>query len=158
MGTNLLTSAQQAEFRAAISNVFWTFARSFQIYIAAQVIHISTSAPASPFAFRSQNTPVSASNPAVQPQWQTINGCILYGKDQPWPYITADGGSEAQQLKIRNSDGKVRIKVEQDGYDLMKVAKTLQLDGMTFNLISTARPHSIVGNPDRFTFHFERQQ
>lgn len=160
MGFSLLTATQQAEYRAAISNVFATFARPFQVYVEAQTVFISTSlsTPYSPFAFTSQNTPTSAANPPVQPQYQTIVGCILYGKDQPWPYISPDGGSDAQQLKLRNSDGKVRIKVETDGYNIMKDAKTVILDNFVFNLTSTVRPHCIVGQPDRWTFHLERQE
>lgn len=153
---SLLSVAQQTQYRDAISSVFWTFARPFDLYVNAQTVVISTSPTYSRFGFHDQNAPITEDNSAVSPQVYTVTGCILYGNNQPWPYISPDVGGDAQQLKLRDSDGKVRIKVEQQGYDLMKDAKTVVLDGFTFNLVSTARPHGIVGSPDRWTFTCEK--
>lgn len=156
--SSLLSTAQQAQFKAGISSVFWSFARPFSVYITAKTAVISTSPLYSPFGFHDQNTAISAVNPAVTPQAYTVTGCILYGRDQPWPYVTPDGGTDAQQLKLRDSDGKVRIKVEASGYALLKQAETVVLDGFTFVMESTPRPHGIVGSPDRWTFSLQATQ
>ncbi len=155
---SLLTAAQQADYRQAISSIFWTFARPFSLYVEANTAVISTSPTFSRFGFHDQNAAVGAANPAVTPQVYQVTGCILYGKDQPWPYISPDVGKDAQQLKLRDSDGKVRIKVEATGYALMQGVQTVVLDGFTFVKDSTPRPHSIVGQPDRWTLHFQTNQ
>lgn len=158
MSLSLLSAAQQADYKSALSSVFWSFARPFSVYITANTAVISTSPLYSPFGFHDQNTAISVVNAAVTPQAYTVTGCILYGRDQPWPYISPDVGTDAQQLKLRDSDGKVRIKVEATGYALLKQAETVVLDGFTFVIDSTPRPHGIVGQPDRWTFALQATQ
>lgn len=156
MSQSLLTAAQQNQYKTALDSVFWTFARPFSLYIQAQTAYISTSPQFSRFGFHDQNVPVSATNPPLTPQVYTVTGCILYGKNQPWDFTAFDGGSNSQQLKLRDSEGKVRIKVEATGHALMQQVKTVVLDGWTFNLSSTPRPHGIVGQPDRWTYSLDK--
>ena len=155
---DLLSPAQKAAFDVAMGNQFDTFKRGFSIYVKAQTAVISTSPNYSRFGPHDQNAAISAVNPAVTPQYQVVSGCILYGNKQPWTYINPGGvnGDSTQQLKIRESDGIVRIKVEADGYAIMKDCKMVELDGFQFQLNSTARPHGLVGAPTRWTFTLER--
>lgn len=156
MALSLLSAAQQADYKSALSSVFWSFARPFSLYIQANTAVISTSPTYSRFGFHDQNAAITADNTAVTPQVYIVTGCIRYNGDQPWPFVSPDTGPEAQQLKVRFSDGKVRIKVEATGYALLKQVKTVVLDGFTLTLVSSPRPHGIVGEPDRYTFEFER--
>jgi hypothetical protein len=150
---SLLSAAEQAAFQGAMRDVFDTFARPFAIYLDAQVANISTSLTYSRFGDHSQNAAISADNPAVTPVVYTVTGCIMYGNKQPWLDIAP---SPAQQLKLRESDGIVRIKVEATGHALLSQVKRVVLDGFTFQLNSTPRPHGIVGQPDRWTFTCEK--
>ncbi len=155
---SLLTDAQKSYFDAAMADQFDTFKRGFAIYVSAQTAVISTSLTYSRFGPHSQDTPVSADNMAVTPQFSVISGCILYDDKQPWVYSTPGGKkSDTQELKLRESDGIVRIKVDATGNALLSQCKLVNLDGFDFQLDSTARPHGLVGSPTRWTYTLERQ-
>lgn len=149
----LLSSAQGAEYRAALDDVFWTFARPFSLYVEAQNATISTSPSYSRFGQHDQNAAIDEVNVAVAPQVYTVTGCILYGNNQPWLDFSA--GKDGQ-LKLKESNGIVRIKVEATGYQLMKECKLVTLDEFSFQLNSNARPHGLIGSPTRWTFTLEK--
>ena len=157
---DLLTAAQRAAYQAALDNLFDTFKRDLEIFVEAQTAVISTSPTYSRFGQHDQNAAITVDNTAVTPQSFIIQGCILYGAKQPWLEINpgGDSGGNTQMLKIKNGDGTVRIKVEQDGYDLLYGCKLIKLDGFTFQLNSTPRPHGLVGAPTRWTFTAELVQ
>lgn len=149
---SLLTTAQANQARQAIRNVFDTFARPFTVYVEPQQVTISTSAEWSRFGQHDQN--VSA--PAVTPQAYTITGCINYNNQQPYYYLSPTNVGDVDQNKIRESDGKVQIKVDATGYALLVGASRIVLDGVPFEFASSPRPHGIVGQPDRWTFTINR--
>jgi hypothetical protein len=150
---SLVSTAEAAIYQAALNDVFDTFARPFLAYISAQNVTISTSLTYSRFGQHDQNAAINADNVAVTPQVYTLTGCIWYGRNQPWTDITlGDNG----QLKLKESDGTVRIKVEEQGYNVLKDAKMVSLDGFNFQLNSNARPHGLVGQPTRWTFTLEK--
>ncbi len=152
---SLLSTTQQAEFQRAIADVFWSFARPFSLYVEANTAVISTSLTYSRFGMHDQNEPVGVDNPAVTPQVYTVTGCLLYGENQPWTYISPDGATSAQELKLREADGVIRIKVEATGHALLSQCKLVVVDGLQFQLNSTPRPHGIAGSPDRWTYRAE---
>ena len=153
MGMDLLTEAQKLQYNQALQDVFDTFARPFNLYIEAQTAVISTSLTYSRFGDHSQNTAINADNTALTPQVFTVTGCILYGNRQPWIDL---GLPSDQQIKIKESNGTVRVKVDANGYVLMKQCKLVNLDGFDFQLNSNARPHGLVGQPTRWTFTLEK--
>jgi hypothetical protein len=144
----LLTAAQNSEYQSALFDVFWTFARPMQVYLLPNIAVVSTSPTFSRFGDHSQNAPVTADNSAVTPVTYTITGCVLYNNKQPWEYLNV---TDAQD-KIRQSQGIVRIKVEASGNALFQQVKNLSIDGFQFTFDSNARPHGLVGNPDRWTY------
>lgn len=152
--SNLFTVAQQIEYRNAIKDVFDTFARPFSIYLEAQTANISTSPTYSRFGQHDQNAQIGVDNPVVTPTVYTVTGCIEYGSKQPW--IIGAPDAAAIQLKLRESAGVVRIKVEAGGFALLSQAKLVTLDGYSFQMNSVPRPHGIVGSPDRWTFTLDR--
>lgn len=150
---SLISAAEAASYQVALNDVFDTFARPFLLYLEAQTAVISTSMTYSRFGQHDQNAAINADNVAVTPQVYTVTGCILYNKNQPWMDISpGDDG----QLKLKESDGIVRIKVEEQGYQLLKDAKVVSLDGFNFQLNSNARPHGLLGNPTRWTLTLEK--
>lgn len=157
---SLISNAQKVYFDQWMDNQFDTFKRPFDIYIEAQTAVISTSPTFSRFGGHGQNAAITAANPAVIPQFTTVEGCILYGNKQPWVYMNPDSAAskrDAQQLKIREANGIVRIKVAIDGYTIMQGCKLVRLDGFNFQLDSTVRPHGLIGAPTRWTYTLERQ-
>lgn len=157
---DLLTHAEKVSFDFAMQNLFDTFARPLLVYQEAQVVNISTSPTFSRFGQHDQNAAVNADNTAVTPQIFTITGCILYNNKQPWDYIAPVGGndSNAQQDKLRNAFGLVRVKVDATGYGLLANAKLVRIDGFDFNPVATPRPHGLVGAPNRWTLTYQVKQ
>lgn len=152
---SLITDAQRAIYDAALQNQFETFARPFLMYVEANVANISTSLTYSRFGQHDQNAAITEDNTAVTSQVYTVTGCIYYANKQPWLEIAPDGDGfnrNAQQLKLRDSEGVVRIKVDATGYALMQGVKLVNLDGFDFQLDSTARPHGLLGSPTRWTY------
>ena len=150
---SLIPADQAAIYRGALGDVFDTFARPFSLYIEAQTATISTSQTYSRFGQHDQNAAIDADDVAVTPQFYTVTGCIMYGNNQAWTDFSAgrDG-----QLKLKDGEGKVRIKVEATGYELMKSCRLVSLDGFSFQLNSKPRPHGLLGAPTRWTFVLER--
>lgn len=157
---DLLSYSEKVSYDQALQNIFDTFSRPFLIYLEAQQATISTSLTFSRFGQHDQNAAINADNVAVTPQVYTITGCILYGNKQPWDYLgfSVAHGKEAQQDKLRDAFGTVRIKVDASGYGLLKQAKLLNLDGFDFNAVSTPRPHGLVGEPNRWTLTYQVKQ
>ncbi len=146
--SSLLTTYQQASYKAALDAVFDTFARPFVAYVEAQTVTISTDPNWSRFGQHDQNV----FEPPVTPQPYILTGCIRYANNQSYDYMSPYPGGANEQLKLRESDGKVRIKVEASGHAIMQQAKRVVLDGMSFDNDSTPRPHGIVGAPNRWTY------
>ncbi len=149
--SSLLTDTQRASVEASLQNVFDTFKRPFTLYIDALTAVISTDPTYSRFGQHDQNV----FNPPVTPQAYTLTGCIMYGEKQPYAYFSPEGRTNPEQLKLRDSQGTVRIKVDATGYELMKNCKIISLDGFQFNLNSNARPHGFP-TPTRYTFTAEK--
>lgn len=152
MGLSLLSATEKTDYDNALASVFDTFARPFSLYLNAQVANVSTSPTYSRFGDHSQQAPVSTDAPAFTPVVYTVTGCIQYGNKQPWEYVTT---AEVQN-KLRESFGTVKIKVEATGHALLSQAKMLRLDGFDFTLVSSPRPHGLVGAPTRWTYVFQR--
>lgn len=145
---SLLTTSQQAAYRAALNSVFDTFARPLVVYQEAETVTISTDPNWSRFGQHDQNV----TQPEVTPVMYTITGCIRYANNQPYDFMAPYAAGGAEQLKLRESDGTVRIKVDASGHALLQSAKRIVLDGMSFDNDSSPRPHGIVGQPDRWTY------
>ena len=155
MGLSLLSASEKTDYDNALASVFDTFARPFSLYLNAQVATVSTSPTYSRFGDHSQQAPVSTDNPAFTPVVYTVTGCILYGNKQPWEYIEPARRADYQQNKIRESMGTVRIKVDATGHALLSQSKALRLDGFDFTLVSSPRPHGLVGSPVRWSYTYQ---
>lgn len=151
--TSYISTATKAVLEGIVDNVFDTFKRPFTLYIEAQTetANISTSPAYSRFGQHDQNV----FNPAVNPQAFVISGTILYGNNQPYDFIEPSNRTNYEQLKLRNSFGGVRIKVDATGYALMQGVKLVNLDGFNFKLDGNARPHGLF-TPQRYTFHLTK--
>lgn len=154
---SLISDAARVSMETALQSQFDTFARPFLMYVEANTATISTSLTYSRFGQHDQNAPITEDNTAVTPQSYVVTGCIYYANKQPWLDIAPDGiNRDAQQLKLRESDGVVRIKVDATGQALLSQVKLVNLDGFNFQLNSNARPHGLLGSPTRWTYTLEK--
>lgn len=151
--SSYISPAEKTSYDAALYGVFETFMRPFQLYLEAQTAVVSTAPSfAGMFGDQSQNV----TDEVVRPKVYALSGCINYGNKQPWEYIAPEARGDHQQNKIRESFGTVRIKVDATGYALLKDCKQVVLDGFTFQLNSNARPHGLIGAPNRYTFTLQK--
>lgn len=151
MGSSLLTQAEKTAARGKLDDVWATFAQPFQMYVAAQQVTISTSPTFSMFGDHSQNAAITVDNTAVTPKAYTVTGCILFGNRQPWPYMDA-----SPELKLRNAEGTLRVRVDATGDALMRGAELVTVDGFDFTIVSTPRPHGLLGAANRWTYTLQR--
>ena len=155
---NLLSASEKIGYDQAFQDLFETFATTFSIYQEPQKATISTSLTFSRFGQHDQNAAVSADNVANVPRSYVISGCIEFGNKLPWDYIAPAQGQNAQQDKLRNAMGMVRVKVDATGYGLLRDAKLVTIDDWDFQPVTTPRPHGLVGAPSRWTFYYQLKQ
>lgn len=151
-----LTDSMKTEYDSALYTLFETYMSPFTVYVTAQQAVISTSFTYSRFGDHSQNAAITPDNTVVNPLSYVVSGCINYGNGQPWEYVEPGSRGNYQQDKIRESFGTVKLKVTPTGYALLKDAKSVVLDGFNFTLTSNARPHGLVGSPNRYTFVLQK--
>jgi hypothetical protein len=147
--SSLIADTEKTEMNAEILNVFDTFKRPITVYSEPEKTIIYTNCNFSRFGDNGQNN----CEPINTPLATVIDACILYDKQQRYPYIDASDG----QIKIKNAAGRVRIKVAAENYSLMAKAKSFELDGFSFRPYTTARPHGLF-TPILYTFFLERTE
>lgn len=149
---SLISDTEKTDDQSQLMDLFDTFKRPFTVYLEAEKAIILTNPDYSRFGDNSQNN----FNPPVNPTPTTVYGTILYGKEQKYPFLTA-GGTDNASTKIRVAEGRTRVKVDSDGYAILKNAKSFVIDEMSFKVVSTPRPHGLF-TPMIYTFFLERTQ
>ena len=144
---SLIEQTDKDLMQSAMMDVFDTFKRPIEIYKEPERIIISTNYNYSRFGDNSQNQ----LNPPVSPVSIIVNACILHEKKQRYVYVDADDS----QLKLKDAEGQVRIKVDITGYNAMIGAKNITLDGFEYRNVSTPRPHGLF-TPSLWTFYLQR--
>lgn len=149
---SLISSADKITLQSALTDVFDTFKRSVVLYHEPEKVVISTDPNYSRFGNNSQMT----ENIENVPVRHVIDARIYYLKDQEnqvaQPYL--GGFLDESQLKISEPKGRIRIKVEESGYQLLKDAKLVELDGFIFTPDSPPRVHGLLG-VNRWTFYYK---
>ena len=146
---SLISDTNKADLQSTIMDVWDTFKRPIIIYKEPEKVIISTNPNYSRFGDNSQNQ----YNPPVTPQPITVYATILHEKRQRLTYIDAANS----QIKVKNDEGQVRIKVDSTGYNVMVGAKNIELDGFQYRVNSSPRPHGLF-TPSLWTFFLERAQ
>ena len=145
---DLITPENKALYSAALKDVWDTFKRPFVLMIEAELATIVPEDPNwSPFGQQDQN---SLPPPQLVPKQYAVYATIKYSNGQEYDFSTLGD----QQLKLRNSEGRVRLKLDAEGYALMKQCKQVSLDDMLFEIDTTPRPHGLF-SPDRWTYHLQ---
>lgn len=107
-----------------------------------------------------QNDQNDLGNPVNVPQQFTVQARIYYAENQGAPFQrfvgAGGGGSEESQIKIRDPDGMVRIKVDFSGYQILNGAKQVEINGLLFNPDSTERVFGLFGSGEYYSFQYSR--
>jgi hypothetical protein len=152
---SLLSDAEKAALSAEIVKVAETFERDIVIYKEAQKIIVSTDPNWNPFQQNDLN--LIPQNPENQAQRYDMRARIWYERQQPSPYFEpyVGGNLDESQLKLKNLEGRVRIKVGPSGWAIMGGAKSVEFDGSIFDVESTSRPHGLFDS-QYYTFWLKK--
>jgi hypothetical protein len=137
-----LSDQQKENIKIIVDGIHATFARDITVYKFGQKTAIATTAEYN--ALYKKNP--TATNQTINQVARTIKARIKYSKfDQENFY------QESTQEKIVVPDGAIYIKVDFDGYEFIKDAKTVELDGRTFAIKSPGKPEGMFG-PQYYKF------
>jgi len=151
---SLLSDTEKAYLESQMQDVFDTFKRPLVVYSTPEKVYVSTDPNFSRFGQFGQNNEMEQVD-INQQQAQTMYACILYGKNPSFEQFNKDKtGGTYEQIKVSDSNMRVRIKVDIVGYNILKDAKLLELDGRQFVPDSPSRVHGLFG-ATRWSFYFK---
>jgi hypothetical protein len=139
MGTSLLSASEKSQLNAAFDDIHETFAREITVYKEASQIVIITDPNFNPL----YNTAGQTTSYVNTPIYRTFKARIFYNDD-----FTKDYWTESKvegQFKMQTVTGSVRIKMRAEDYDFIKEGIRFDIDGKRFVLISSLRPHGLIG-------------
>jgi hypothetical protein len=140
--SGFLTENQKGNIKDIIDRIHDTFARQITVYKFGQKVAIATT--------DQYNALYKTSSAATTPQLiqvsKTIMARIKYEKfDQTNFY------QDRAQEKIVIPEGAIYIKVNEEDYNYIKDAKTIELDGKTLAIKSPGKPEGMFG-PQYYQF------
>jgi hypothetical protein len=140
--SGFLTENQKNNIKNIIDRIHDTFARQITVYKFGQKVAIATSNEYNAL----YKTNATSNRQQLTQISKVINARIKYEKfDQTNFY------QENSQEKIVIPEGTVYIKVNEEDYDYIKDAKTVELDGKTFAIKSPGKPEGMFG-PQYYKF------
>jgi hypothetical protein len=124
-----------------MENIHETFARQIYCFKDGERISLATNSQYNSFyRERSANTEFSEVSLEIQAR-------IRYVKADEELFKFSDGTAGGVQNKIALPAGSVKIKVDRAGYEFIKDAKRLEVDGNRYSVVSNARQIAMFG-PD----------
>ena len=147
--SSLISDSEKALLLTDFQQVVDTFLRPLIVYQEAQRTVIISDPNYNPLDDWNQN------NTDIQntPVYTTISGRILWDKQQEWKYVRP---GDSPQLKTKDATNRaVRLKVDSSGYNLLKTAKKVEIDGVLLDQESQPRPHGLF-DTNYYTFYFVR--
>ncbi len=148
-----LTPAEENSFRNEFNNLHDTYARPIVIFQTAKGVVVATN-PQHNYLFDSAPTNSIEQEIVVS---GAFNARILYGKRQ----LLTNFGSVARngaadQVGPRMDEGDVRLKLDPTGAAFMGGVQRVTFDGNLFDVITTPRPHSLIGTPNFYDFFLKK--
>ena len=129
---SLLTSAQKSAIQASLSQMHDTFARDIYVYVETKMASKPTNANYNPLYGRAKN---ESNIPArTELTKYTYKARVFYENNQQENIIDANA-----QMNLKSSNGQVRIKVEADAYEKIKIASRIEVDDILYILDSDAK-------------------
>jgi hypothetical protein len=124
---SLLTSAQKSAIQSALSEVHDTFSRDIYVYIEKKITTRPANLNYNPLYGRTKDdSRLNAQTTLVK---HTVQARVSYAPNQG--ESTIDAGA---QFNLTASHGKVRIKVDSDGYEKVKDSTRIEIDDNLFTV------------------------
>jgi hypothetical protein len=130
--SSLLTSAQKQEIQSALSQVHETFARDIYVYIEKKVSTRPPSFNYNPLYGRSKDS--TRLNSQTELVKHTVQARVSYAPNQGESVV--DAGA---QFNLTASSGRVRIKVDEAGFEKVKNSIKIEIDDTLFVVDSDAK-------------------
>ena len=122
-----------------MENIHETFARQIYCFKDGERISLATNSQYNAF-YRTQSSNAEFSEVSLE-----ISARIKYLKADEEVFKFSDGTAGGVQNKIVLPAGSVKIKVDRAGYEFIKYAKRLEVDGSRFAVVSNARQIAMFG-------------
>lgn len=137
-----LNDSTKQNIRNVIDRIHETFARPILAYKYGQKTTIVTTG-----GYNS----LYKKNPNVNPSEIIQNSKIIYARIKYESFDQDNFYQEHSQEKIIIPEGAIYIKVNLEGYEWIKLSKTVELDGKTFSIKSPGKPEGMFG-PQYYKF------
>jgi uncharacterized protein (DUF1697 family) len=137
-----LTQGTKDNIKAVIDRIHDTFSRPIVAYKAGQKITIYTS---------DGYNALYKNNPTVPKQELQQNSKTIYARIKYESFDQDNFYQGSSQEKIIIPEGAIYIKVNKEGYDWIKLSRTIELDGKTFAVKSPGKPEGMFG-PQYYKF------
>lgn len=129
---SLLTSAQKQEIQSALSEVHDTFARDIYVYVEKRVSTRPASFNYNPLYGRAKDS--ARTNSQTELVKHTVQARVTYAPNQGESVV--DAGA---QFNLTASSGRVRIKVDEEGFNKVKDSIKIEIDDILFVVDSDAK-------------------
>jgi hypothetical protein len=137
-----IDETQKQNIKDIVDRIHDTFARPIVVYNQGEKISMSTTGGYNSLYKR---------NPTVPKIEVVQNSRIIYARIQYKTFDQEVFYQESSQEKIIIPQGSIYIKVNYDDYLFVKVAKTIELDGLTYAIKSPGKPEGMFG-PQYYKF------
>jgi hypothetical protein len=142
MATSYLTTLQKRNIANVFDNIAKTFERTIYGFKDGERISLASNPQFNAF-YRQQSSNTEFSEVSME-----IQARIRYVKSDEELFVFKGGSSNSDnQDKIALPAGSVKIKVNREGYEFIRDARRIELDGNRFSIVSNARQIAMFG-PD----------
>lgn len=133
---SLIDDQQKQVIKNIVDMIHDTFAREIIVYKQGRKISFITSGG---------YNALYKKNPSIPQVELEQNSRVIKARIKYQSFDQTNFYQESSQEKIVIPEGVVYIKVDKDGYDYVKDAKTVELDGITYAIKSPGKPEGIFG-------------
>ena len=148
---SLLTSAEKSALNAVMDSVHDTFSRVITVYKDAQQT-VATSSTSFNSIYGNAGATTSIT---YTPQTVQVYAAILYARRFDEDYFS--DSQDNAQLKIKMSEGRVRIKIKAADFSKVQDGKRFEFDGQQFFKDSDFRAHGLF-DVQYYTFYVKSSQ
>ena len=125
---SLIPDSEKQKIANVFNDIHDTFARDIVIYKRENEIFVSTSSTYNALYSRIKNDPTTRSKVTKA----TVKARIAYASDQK----EIDLPGTRSQINVQMDEGSVRVKIDQNGYELFTQAAKIEIDGEIFRIVS----------------------
>jgi len=140
--SGFLNENTKQNIRDVIDRIHDTFSRPIVAYKQGQKLTIFTS---------DGYSALYKKNPNIPKQELLQNSRTIYARIKYESFDQDNFYQQSSQEKIIIPEGAIYIKVNKEGYDWIRLSKTVELDGKTFGVKSPGKPEGMFG-PQYYKF------